>query len=50
VPGAEALRDALARGSTPVTARTGPGDHDGSYWDRNWARYLRFYARALAAC
>jgi hypothetical protein len=33
-----------------VTVRTGRGGHEGAYWNRNWGRYLRFYARALAAC
>jgi S-formylglutathione hydrolase FrmB len=27
-----------------------PGGHDGAYWDRHWAAYLRFYATALARC
>jgi S-formylglutathione hydrolase FrmB len=26
------------------------GAHDGAYWHRHYARYLRFYAAALAAC
>jgi enterochelin esterase-like enzyme len=26
------------------------GGHDGAYWHRHYARYLRFYASALAAC
>ena len=26
------------------------GGHDGAYWQRHYARYLRFYAAALAAC
>lgn len=27
-----------------------PGAHDGAYWHRQYQRYLRFYAAALAAC
>jgi enterochelin esterase-like enzyme len=50
VAGGQALRDALRAGSARVTVRTGPGGHKGAYWNRNWGRYLRFYARALAAC
>lgn len=26
------------------------GGHEGSYWERHWGRYLRFYAAALAGC
>jgi S-formylglutathione hydrolase FrmB len=29
-----------------VRLRITPGGHDGDYWDRHWARYLRFYARS----
>ncbi len=31
-----------------VRLRVAKGGHDGSYWDRNFARYLSFYARACA--
>ena len=27
-----------------------PGSHEGDYWRAHMARYLRFYADALAAC
>jgi enterochelin esterase-like enzyme len=27
-----------------------PGAHEGDYWRAHYARYLRFYADALAAC
>lgn len=33
-----------------LTAHTGSGGHDGAYWGRHWAAYLRFYANSLAAC
>ncbi len=41
-----AVRDAGAR----LTAKTWPGGHDSTYWDRHWRDYLRFYARALKRC
>ena len=33
-----------------IRMRHWPGGHDGAYWHRHYARYLRFYAAALAAC
>jgi S-formylglutathione hydrolase FrmB len=33
-----------------LSAHTGNGGHDGAYWDRHWAAYLRFYANSLANC
>jgi poly(3-hydroxybutyrate) depolymerase len=33
-----------------IPMRTRAGGHDGAYWRGNYARYLRFYADALAAC
>jgi S-formylglutathione hydrolase FrmB len=49
-PGDEAFVAALEAAGADVTARTWPGGHDGDYWDRHWADYLRFYARALRRC
>jgi S-formylglutathione hydrolase FrmB len=31
-----------------VRLRLSRGGHDSDYWDRHWAQYLRFYARACA--
>jgi S-formylglutathione hydrolase FrmB len=31
-----------------VRLRTSAGGHNGDYWDRHWAQYLRFYARSCA--
>jgi S-formylglutathione hydrolase FrmB len=33
-----------------LSAHSGDGGHDSSYWNRHWAAYLRFYANSLAAC
>jgi enterochelin esterase-like enzyme len=44
-PGGEALAAGLGIGM-----RHWPGGHDGGYWRAHYARYLRFYADALAAC
>jgi S-formylglutathione hydrolase FrmB len=41
-----ALRDRGAR----LTSHVWPGAHTGKYWRAHMARYLRFYARALAHC
>jgi S-formylglutathione hydrolase FrmB len=41
----EALGDRVG-----VPVRVPPGGHDGEYWDREWPRYLAFYARALRRC
>jgi len=43
--GGEALAGALG-----IRMRHWPGEHDGHYWRAHYARYLRFYADALAAC
>jgi len=56
-----ALHDRLATtrsapGDTAFAAVLGiplhhwPGGHDGAYWHAHYARYLRFYADAPAAC
>jgi len=42
--GAKAVADALAARGQAVTFLSGPGAHEGAYWDRNVARYLEFYA------
>lgn len=49
-PGAEALAAALRAAGADVRLEVGEGEHDGSYWDSRWRRYLRFYADALARC
>jgi poly(3-hydroxybutyrate) depolymerase len=33
-----------------IRLRTSPGGHDSDYWDAHYDEYMRFYARALAAC
>jgi S-formylglutathione hydrolase FrmB len=33
-----------------IPVRHWAGGHDGAYWSTHYARYLRFYAAALAAC
>lgn len=33
-----------------LSAHSWPGGHDGSYWNRHWPAYLRFYANSLASC
>jgi len=43
--GGKALAGALG-----IPMRHWPGAHDGDYWRAHYARYLRFYADALAAC
>ncbi|HMJ36718.1 MAG TPA: alpha/beta hydrolase-fold protein [Baekduia sp.] len=44
-PGGEALATALR-----IPMHHWSGGHDGGYWRAHYARYLRFYADALAAC
>jgi S-formylglutathione hydrolase FrmB len=44
-PGDTALAAALG-----IRMRHWPGGHDSAYWHAHYARYLRFYAGALAAC
>lgn len=46
----EALAGALREGGADVTLRIWPGGHHGEYWRAHMARYLRFYADALARC
>ncbi len=41
--------DAFAK-ALGVTASHPRGEHEGDYWRANYARYLRFYASALARC
>jgi poly(3-hydroxybutyrate) depolymerase len=43
LPGDRAFADAAG-----IPLRLAHGGHDSDYWDRNWPRYLRFYARACA--
>jgi S-formylglutathione hydrolase FrmB len=46
----EGFVDYLRADGADLSAHTGSGGHDGAYWDRHWARYLRFYANSLAHC
>jgi S-formylglutathione hydrolase FrmB len=43
------VQELRARGAR-ITSHVWPGEHEGDYWRRHMARYLRFYARALARC
>ena len=47
-PGDRAFRAAL--GSRLNAHLSWPGGHDDGYWNANWPRYARFYARALKQC
>jgi S-formylglutathione hydrolase FrmB len=44
-PGGEALARALG-----IRMHHWPGGHDFAYWQAHYGAYLRFYAKALAAC
>ncbi|MGI8801450.1 MAG: alpha/beta hydrolase [Solirubrobacteraceae bacterium] len=44
------LAQTLRRRRLAVAFRVSPGGHDGAYWRSQWARYLGFYAGALARC
>jgi S-formylglutathione hydrolase FrmB len=46
---AQIVRELKARGAR-VHSHVWPGAHTGSYWRAHMARYLRFYAEALARC
>jgi len=46
----EGFVDYLEADGADLSAHTGNGGHDGAYWDRHWAAYLRFYANSLARC
>jgi len=41
---------ALEAGDAELSAHSWAGGHDDRYWDRHWAAYLGFYARALQRC
>jgi poly(3-hydroxybutyrate) depolymerase len=41
---------ALRAGGAKITSRVWPGAHETEYWRAHTARYLRFYADALARC
>ncbi|HEY2056537.1 MAG TPA: alpha/beta hydrolase-fold protein [Solirubrobacterales bacterium] len=45
-----AFDEALETGGADLTEHEWHGGHEESYWDRHWKQYLRFYAKALAAC
>lgn len=49
-PGDRAFVAALRSGGVKISVHRWPGGHNGAYWHRHWKDYLRFYARALAAC
>jgi len=44
------LARTLRAGDTRLTVRRAPGGHDRDYWDRQVARWVAFYTRALAHC
>ncbi|MEA2410026.1 MAG: hypothetical protein QOC77_587 [Thermoleophilaceae bacterium] len=46
---AEVVRSLRAKGAA-LQSHVWPGAHSGSYWRAHMARYLRFYADALARC
>jgi S-formylglutathione hydrolase FrmB len=46
----EGLVDALASGDAKLSAHSWPGGHEGSYWERHWPAYQRFYLNALNHC
>jgi len=51
VPGVAAMRDALTANGADVTVESEwRGGHEDEYWNAHWGDYLRFYAKALAAC
>jgi enterochelin esterase-like enzyme len=45
----EVVRVLKAQGAS-LTSHVWPGEHNGDYWRAHMARYLRFYADALARC
>jgi S-formylglutathione hydrolase FrmB len=45
-----AFDGALRAAGAELSAHVWPGGHEHAYWDRHWAVYLRFYAKALAHC
>jgi len=49
-PYAEGFVDYLRADGADLSAHSWDGGHDGDYWNRHWAAYLRFYANALARC
>jgi S-formylglutathione hydrolase FrmB len=46
----EGFVEALQADGADLSAHSWPGGHEGSYWNRHWAAYLRFYASSLAHC
>ncbi|MDX6601648.1 MAG: hypothetical protein QOF13_850 [Solirubrobacterales bacterium] len=46
----EGFVDYLEAGDADLSAHSWRGGHDGDYWNRHWAAYLRFYANSLAHC
>jgi S-formylglutathione hydrolase FrmB len=46
----EGFVDYLRADGADLSAHSSDGGHDGAYWNRHWAAYLRFYANALANC
>lgn len=46
----EAFVDYLRADGVDLSAHSWNGGHDGDYWNRHWAAYLRFYANSLMNC
>lgn len=46
----QALIQSLEAGGADVRTFEGQGEHETSYWNDNWHRYMNFYAHALKAC
>lgn len=46
----EGFVSALRADGADLSAHSWPGGHEGSYWNKHWAAYLRFYANSLAHC
>ncbi len=46
----EGFVDYLRADGADLSAHSWSGGHDGAYWGRHWAAYLRFYANSLASC
>lgn len=46
----EGFVDYLRAGSADLSPHSWPGGHDGSYWNRHFPAYLRFYANSLVRC
>ena len=47
LPGAQLLRDTLAKRAVPVAWQEFPGAHDFDYWNSHIVDYVQFYGGAL---